>query len=108
MVFLYTPVFSYNNNNIISSLSHYVSACVHLVTVSTSSLNKSLSIAFCRSSSKSSLDCRRCFIPASFRSLFSTTGSVVRGVTTLPRNPLDSKYVVMATLAGMSTGNRRM
>ena len=92
----------------ISSLLHYVSACVDLATVSTSSLNKSPSIAFCRSSSKSSFDCRHCFIPASLRSLFSTTGSVVRGVPTLPCNLLDSKYVVMAILAGMSMGNRRM
>ena len=74
---------------------------------STSSLNDYLSIAFCRNSSRSSFVSRRC-VPTSLRSLSSTTGNVVRGAPALPRSPVDSKYVVMEILAGVSMGSRRM
>ena len=69
--------------------------------VSIRSLNESLSIAFCLSSSRSSFVRRRCAPPASLRSLSSTTGKVVRGAPTLPCSALDSKYVVMEMLAGV-------
>ena len=42
--------------------------------------------------------------PASRRSLSSTTGKVVRGAPILPCSTLDSKYVVMEMLAGVSNG----